>query len=66
MAVRGTKKCHKSDLKFKDYENCLKATQLENKISHLENNKIDIECLKEDRKELIKKQLNNIKNTAKI
>ena len=64
--MRGTKKCHKSDLKFKDYENCLKAIQLENKISHLENNKIDIERLKEDHKELIKKQLNNIKNTAKI
>ena len=46
--------CHKRKLKFEDYKNCLQATQLENKIKHLEKNKIDINSLKEDHKEFIK------------
>ena len=37
----------KSKLKFKDYENCLEATQIENKIIHLEKNEIYAESLKE-------------------
>ena len=38
-----TKKCViKRKLKFEDYKNCLEATQLENKINHLERNEIDI------------------------
>ena len=28
-------------LKFENYNNCLEATQLENKINHLEKNEID-------------------------
>ena len=32
--------------KFKNYKNCLEATQLKNKINHLEKNKIDIDRLK--------------------
>ena len=37
---QGTKKCViKRKLKFKDRKNCLEATQLENKIIHLEKNK---------------------------
>ena len=31
-------------LEFGNYENCLEATQLENKINHLEKNNIDIDC----------------------
>ena len=31
---------------FENYENCLEATQLENKIKHLEKNKINIDSLK--------------------
>ena len=35
------KKCViKGKLKFENYKNCLEETQLENKINHLENNKI--------------------------
>ena len=30
----------KGKLKFENYKNCLEETQLENKINHLENNKI--------------------------
>ena len=40
----------KRKLKFQDYENCLEAAQIGNKISHLEKNYIDV-----DRKEFIKK-----------
>ena len=36
------KKVHqKRKLKFKDYKNCLKATQLENKTNQLEKNKVN-------------------------
>ena len=46
--AKGTKKCViKRKLKFKNYKNCLEATQLENKINYLEKNKIDINSIKE-------------------
>ena len=32
-------------LKFKNYENCLEATEVQNKINYLEKNKIDIDSL---------------------
>ena len=45
---KGTKKCViKIKIKFRDYKNCLEATQLDKKISHLEKNKIDVDSLKE-------------------
>ena len=56
----------KRRLKFEDYKNCLKAIQLENKMNHLEKNKIDVDSLKEDHKEFIKKQKTNIKNKTNI
>ena len=37
----------KRKLKFEDYKNCLGAAQIENKINHLEKNKIDVDSLKE-------------------
>ena len=43
--------CHKKcviKLKLGNHRNCLEATKLENKINHLENNKINIDSLKED------------------
>ena len=43
----------KRQLKFQDYKNCLEAAQIENKISHLEQNKIDVDSLKEYQKEFI-------------
>ena len=43
-----TKKCViKRKLKFEDYFNCLGANRFENKINHLQNNKIDVDSLKE-------------------
>ena len=41
-------------LKFTDYKNCLKATQLENKISYLEKSEGSIESLRENHNEFIK------------
>ena len=41
--TKGTKKCViKRKLIFEDFKNCLEATQIENKINHLEKNKVDV------------------------
>ena len=55
--ARVRKKCvKKRKLKFEYYKNCLEATQLDNKINHLEKNKINVNsffCYK--RKQRIRK-----------
>ena len=52
---KAQKKCViKRKLKVEDYENCLEATQIENKIKHSEEDKADVGSLKEDQKEFIK------------
>ena len=38
----------KGKLKFQNYKNCFEAAQIENKISHLEKCKIEVDSLKED------------------
>ena len=44
---KSTKKCViKRKLKFRNYESCLEATQLKNKINNLEKSKISIDDLK--------------------
>ena len=44
--AKGTKKCViKKKLKFENYKNCLEATQLQNKINHLEKYKINVNSL---------------------
>ena len=44
--AKGRKRCViKRKLKFENYENCLEATQLDNKTKYLTKNKIDIEGL---------------------
>ena len=45
----------KRKLKFEDCKNCSEATQIENKISHIEKNKISADSL-EDQKEFLKTQ----------
>ena len=53
--TKETKNCDiKRKRKFEDYKNCLEAAQIENKINHLEKNKIDGDILKDDQKEFIK------------
>ena len=46
--------CHRKKRKSENYKNCLEASQIENKINHLEKNKGDIDILKEDQKEFRK------------
>ena len=43
----------KRKLKFQGYKNCLEAAQIENKINHLEKDKIEADSLNEDKKEFI-------------
>ena len=37
--------CHKKELKFENYENCLEATQIDNKTKYQEKNRISIDGL---------------------
>ena len=54
--AKDTKECViKKKLKFENYKNWLEATQLENKINHLEKNKIDKDRIKKSPKEFIRK-----------
>ena len=47
--VKGTKKyVTKRKLKFKNYKNCLEATQVEIKVNHLEKNKTGIVSIKKN------------------
>ena len=49
------KKCVvKRKLKFEEYKHYLEATQLENKINHLEKNTLNTDNLQENHKEFIK------------
>ena len=60
---KSTKKCViKKELQFENNESCLKVNQLDNKINHLEKNKIDTDSIKKNRKEFIK----NNKSISKI
>ena len=49
-------------LTFENYENCLEATQLEDKMNYVEQNTIDIDSVKENHKEFIE----NNKSILKI
>ena len=52
---KGTKKCViKREFNFRDYKKFLEATKLENKMKHLEKNRVNAESLGEKHKELIK------------
>ena len=64
--VKGTNKCVvKRKLKFENYKNCLKASQLKNKINHLEKNKVininSFFCYKRKHKEFIRKNKSILK-----
>ena len=49
-------------LTFENYQNCLEATQLEDKMNYVEQNTIDIDSVKENHKEFIE----NNKSILKI
>ena len=41
---KDSKRCvKKGNFKFQDYKNCLEVAQIENKIQHLEKNKIHVD-----------------------
>ena len=53
--AKDTKKCViKRKLKFQDYKNCLEAAQIENRLTHLEKNKTDVDILKDYQKRFTK------------
>ena len=53
--AKDTKKCDiRRKLKFKDYKNCLKVIQLENKMYKLEKNKVNSNSLRENHNEFVK------------
>ena len=65
--ARDTKKCvMKRKIKFENYQNCLEATKLENKMNYLEKNEINIDSIKKDHEEFTKRQWSNIKNTTRF
>ena len=48
--------CHKiKKIKFEILRNCLEVTRLDNKVNCLEKNEINLDCLKKDHREFIKK-----------
>ena len=52
---KDTKKCViKRNLKFKEFKNCFKATQLENKIKQQEKNKVNVDSFRKTHKDFIK------------
>ena len=56
----------KRKLKYEDFKNCLKLTQLKNKINHLDKNEIDAHNQNVHHKKFIKKKKISITNIAKI
>ena len=61
--ANGKKKCViKRKLKFQDYKNCLRATQIENIKNYLEKKEIDVDCLKEDKNKGILKAQQRFKS----
>ena len=65
--VKVPKKCvMKRNLKFENYENCLEATWLENKINHLENDKICIDSLGKNFKEFMKNNKSILKTQQRF
>ena len=63
----GTKKCViKRKLKFQDYKNCLKASQIISKVNYLEKKKVNIGYLKEDQRKFIEKNKITLKTQQKF
>ena len=53
------KKCvTKRELKLEDYKSCLEPAQTERNINYLTKKKIDVDSIKEDQKEFVKKNNN--------
>ena len=65
--AKGTKQCvTKRNLQFQDYKNCLKASQIINKVNYLEKKEINEDRLKEDQRKFIEKIKTSNKNTTNV
>ena len=65
--TKGSKRCViKRKLKFDDYKHFLEATELENRINHLQQNNLDNNNLRKIMKNSLKNKKNNIKITTEI
>ena len=54
--AKSTKTCvMKRKLKFEDCKNCLQPAQIERKINYLEEKKIDVDSLEQDKNKFVKK-----------
>ena len=54
--AKGTKSCVIiRKLKFQDYKNCLKASQVINTVNYLEKTDINADCFKEDQRKFVEK-----------
>ena len=54
--AKSTKTCViKRKLKFEDCKNCLQPAQIERKINYLEEKKIDVDSLEQDKNKFVKK-----------
>ena len=54
---KSSKKCVIKKIEVESFKNCLEATQLDNKISYLQKNEINVDSPKEDHNEFIKNKL---------
>ena len=65
--VKGSK-CYviKKTLKFQDYKNCLKVFQIINIVNYLEEKGINVESLKEDKKEIKNRLISKTEQRFKI
>ena len=65
--AKSTKKCLlKRKFKFESYKNCLESNRLENKINDLETNKIDIDHIKKNPKQLIRNNQSMLKTQQRF
>ena len=65
--VKGSK-CYviKKNLKFQDYKNCLKVFQIISIVNYLEKKGINVESLKEDKKEIKNRLISKTEQRFKI
>ena len=48
--------CNQKELIFESYKNCLEAIQLDNKMHYLEKHEINVDSLKREHKQFVKKK----------
>ena len=65
--AKGTKSCVIiRKLKFQDYKNCLKASQVINTVNYLEKTDINADCFKGDQRKFVEKNKLVLKNQQRF